>query len=123
MESNVIKRTQKRIKRAFRVRKKVRGSLERPRLCVVKSNKHITAQLIDDEKGVTLAAVSTMSKEMKAKNLACKSKEAAKTLGAMIAQRALEKQVNSVIFDRGPFKYHGIVAELASAAREAGLQF
>ncbi len=123
MESNVLERKRKRATRALRVRKQLRGTLQKPRLCVVKSNKHITAQLIDDDRGITLASVSTMSKEMKGKKLASKSKEAAKALGSSIAQLALEKQVATVIFDRGPFKYHGIVAELAQAAREAGLQF
>ena len=123
MENNIKKRTIKRARRVLRVRKNVRGSAEKPRLCVVKSNKHITAQLIDDDKGITLASVSTLSKDMKAKDFRPRSKEAAKVLGTLLAHKALEKQVKAVVFDRGRFKFHGIIAELAGAARAAGLQF
>lgn len=123
MENNLKKRSKKRASRVLRVRKRVRGSSQRPRLCVMKSNKHISAQLIDDDKGITLASVSTLSKDMKGKEFKARSKEAAKLLGSMLAQKALEKQVTTVVFDRGRFKFHGIVAELAGAARAAGLQF
>ena len=123
MENNLKKRSKKRASRVLRVRKRVRGSSQKPRLCVMKSNKHISAQLIDDDKGITLASVSTLSKDMKGKEFKARSKEAAKLLGSMLAQKALEKQVTTVVFDRGRFKFHGIVAELAGAARAAGLQF
>ncbi|NNM43069.1 MAG: 50S ribosomal protein L18 [Chlamydiae bacterium] len=123
MESNAKYRKYKSLRRAIRVRKHVRGTSEKPRLSVVKSNKHIFAQLIDDEKGITLASMGTMSKEVQGSEHAKKSKDAAKMIGMKIAQKAMEKQITHVVFDRGPFKYHGIIAELASAAREAGLQF
>lgn len=117
--------TQKRRKRArtariFRVRKRISGTSERPRLTVSKTNCHIFAQLIDDEKGTTIAGVGTLSKSAKIKR---KSKEAAKEIGKAIAEAAKSKNIQSVIFDRGRYKFHGVVAELANSAREAGLQF
>ncbi len=120
---NEIKINRKRKhKRALRVRKKVRGSSSKPRLSVVKSNKHLYAQLIDDINGKTLGSVSTLSKEVKNTD-AKKNKETAKKLGELIAAIAKDKNINEVVFDRGPFKYHGILAELANAARENGLAF
>lgn len=120
MQSNVKQRNVVREKRALRVRKKLKGSSERPRLCVIKSLKHIGAQLIDDETGVTLASFSTMSKELRGHK---KSKESARLVGEKIAEFAKEKNIEKVIFDRGRFKYHGLIAELAQGAREKGIQF
>lgn len=104
-----------------RIRKKVRGTTARPRLAVFRSLNHIYAQLIDDEKGVTLCSASSVEKSAGAAtggNIA-----AAKTIGQLIAERAKEKGITSVVFDRGGYIYHGRVKTLAEAAREAGLQF
>ncbi|MBS0622899.1 MAG: 50S ribosomal protein L18 [Verrucomicrobia bacterium] len=117
------KKNQLRTKRAWRVRKKLRGTAVRPRLCVVKSNKHLQAQLIDDENGVTLAGVTTCSKELRSTPEGKKGKETARKLGQQIALLAKEKKVEEVIFDRGFHQYHGILAALADAAREGGLKF
>ena len=122
MENRLETRNVQRARRLLRVRKKLRGTAEKPRMCVVKSNQHLSIQVIDDEASVTLFGASTLSKEMKDLQLGKKSKEAAKQLGLMIAQQAKEKNVQTVIFDRGRNKYHGLLAEIAGAAREAGLQ-
>jgi large subunit ribosomal protein L18 len=92
-------------------------------MCVVKSNKHIAVQLIDDEKAVTLGSTATFSKEFKSTEFNKKNKESAKKLGQRIAEIAKDKNITEVIFDRGCSKYHGVLAELANAAREAGLKF
>lgn len=123
MRNTRIKNQELRTKRTWRVRKKLHGTAARPRLCVVKSNKHIQAQLIDDEAGETLAAISTCAKEFKNTEFNKKGKASGRKLGERIAEIAKEKNIKEVIFDRGPFKYHGILAELADAARSAGLQF
>ncbi len=115
-----INRKAERERRHIRVRRKISGTAECPRLAVSKSNKNITAQIIDDTKGVTLAYVSTLDKEIKTKKA---NKEAAKEVGTLIAKKALDKKVKTVVFDRGGFIYHGVVKELADAAREAGLEF
>lgn len=122
MESSLINKTRKRINRAIRVRKHLRGTLERPRLSVLKSNQHIAVQLIDDEQSITLASASTLTKEFRAKKLG-RSKEAAKQIGAQIAELAKAKDIKAVVFDRGHYKFHGVIAELANAARANGLQF
>lgn len=119
----MLKNQELRHKRALRVRKHLRGSAEKPRLCVVKSNKHIQAQLIDDSTGSTLGAVSTNSKELRKTDFTSKNKASAKKLGEQIAEIAKAKNIKEVIFDRGPFKYHGVLAELAEAARAGGLKF
>lgn len=123
----MINQTQKshqlRLKRALRVRKKLRGTRQKPRLCVVKSNCHIQVQLIDDEAGMTLGSTATFSKEFRQTEFNCKNKASARQLGERIAQIAKEKEIKEVVFDRGPFKYHGVLAELAEAARAGGLQF
>ncbi len=113
----------RKLSRALRVRKKLRGSSLRPRMCVVKSNKHIEVQLIDDEAGLTLGSTSTLSKEFRNTEFKSKSKASAAKLGERIAEIANENNVKEVIFDRGPHKYHGVLAELANAARSGGLQF
>ena len=115
-----IDRKAERDRRHARVRTKVSGTTECPRLAVSKSNKNITAQIIDDAKAETLVYVSTLNDEIKTKKA---NKEAAKEVGAAIAKKALEKNIKSVVFDRGGFIYHGVVKELAEAAREAGLDF
>ncbi|MEN3007771.1 50S ribosomal protein L18 [Pseudothermotoga sp.] len=112
-----------RIKRHLRIRKKVRGTSERPRLSVFRSEKHIYAQIIDDSKGHTLVAASTLDKELRNKLTKTYGIEAAKEVGRLIAQRALNLGIKKVVFDRGGFKYHGRIKALADAAREAGLEF
>ena len=113
-------RNAERIRRHKRVRRKISGTAECPRLCVFRSNSNIYVQVIDDVKAVTLAQASTLDKEVKTKH---SNKEAAKEVGALIAKRALEKNISSVVFDRGGYIYHGVVKELADAAREGGLNF
>jgi large subunit ribosomal protein L18 len=121
---NTVQKNQKlRVKRAVRVRKWLRGSAVKPRMCVVKSNKHIQVQLIDDETGFTLGGISTCAKEFQNTDFARRNKASAKKLGERIAEIAKSKNIKEVIFDRGPFKYHGVLAELANAARAGGLQF
>jgi large subunit ribosomal protein L18 len=106
--------------RVMRVRKKLHGSAEKPRLSVSKTNCHIYAQLIDDEAGITLGGFGTLSKSCSEKR---KSKKSAQLIGKQIAEIAKGKNINAVIFDRGRYKFHGLIAELANSAREAGLQF
>ena len=105
-------------RRTLRVRKALRGTAEKPRMCVVKSNQHIYVQLIDDVHGRTLAAAQTVGKSVGAR----KSKEAAKVIGDTIAEKASALGIKEAVFDRGPSKYHGVLAELAEAARARGLQ-
>ncbi len=111
------------IRRKYRVRKKVRGNEIRPRLNVYRSNKHIYAQIIDDVSGCTRVAASTLSPEVKSSLKSTGNIEAAKRVGALIAQKCLEKQITQVVFDRSGFLYHGRVKALAQSARENGLQF
>lgn len=108
-------------KRHARVRRKVSGTAERPRLNVYRSNKNIYAQLIDDNKGITVASASTQDKGYD--NEAKSNVEAAVQIGELIAQRAQDKGYKSIVFDRGGYLYHGRVKALAEAAREAGLEF
>ncbi|MET3684017.1 large subunit ribosomal protein L18 [Alkalibacillus flavidus] len=108
-------------KRHTRVRRELVGTSERPRLNVYRSNKHIYAQLIDDFAGVTVASASTVDKEFNGD--ATGNVEAAKQVGELVAKRATDKGYQSVVFDRGGYLYHGRVAALADAAREAGLEF
>ena len=120
-----MKRTkrQARIRRHRRVRKKVFGTLERPRLSVYGSLNHIYAQIIDDMKGHTLVAASTLDKELKTEIKHGGNVESAKKVGQLIAKRAVEKGIKKVVFDRGGFRYHGRIKALADAAREGGLEF
>lgn len=113
-------RKMERERRHKRVRNKVSGTAECPRLCVYRSNQNIYVQVIDDVKGVTLVSASTLDKEVKTKHA---NKEAAKEVGSLIAKKALAKKIKNVVFDRGGYIYHGVVKELAEAAREAGLEF
>ena len=107
-------------RRHYRVRSKIAGTSERPRLSVFKSNKHLYVQVIDDESETTLAAASTLSPELKGQAL---TRETAAKLGTLAAEAAKSKGITSVVFDRGGFSYEGKIKELADAAREAGLQF
>ena len=113
-------RKMERARRHARVRRKISGTAERPRLCVYRSNTNLYVQVIDDVAGKTLVSASTLDKEVKTKYA---NKEAAKEVGALIAKRALEKNIKDVIFDRGGYIYHGVVKELAEAARNGGLNF
>ncbi|MDB4867957.1 MAG: ribosomal protein [Cohnella sp.] len=112
-----------RLKRHLRVRKKISGTTQRPRLSVFRSSKHIYAQLIDDNNGVTLASASTVDKELSGQVDNGGNIESARKVGELIAKRAKEKGYDNVVFDRGGYLYHGRVQALADAAREAGLQF
>ncbi|USB35144.1 50S ribosomal protein L18 [Paenibacillus sp. YPG26] len=112
-----------RLKRHLRVRKKIQGTAERPRLNVYRSSKHIYAQLIDDVAGVTLVSASTVDKELSANIKNGGSVESARQVGELIAKRAQDKNVKNVVFDRGGYLYHGRIQALADAAREAGLEF
>ena len=111
-----------RARRHHRVRKKVAGTAARPRLAVFRSNKHITAQVIDDRAGRTVAAASTVESDIR-QGGATGNKTAAATVGRLVAERAKAAGVGQVVFDRGGFLYHGRVAAVADAAREAGLEF
>jgi len=110
-------------RRHVRVRKKVRGLTERPRISVFKSSKHIYAQIIDDEKGLTLVSSSTLDKEIRDDFKHGGNKDAAKKVGELLAKRALEKGVHRVVFDRSGYIYHGRLKALADSAREVGLEF
>ena len=114
---------QQRRRRAFRVRKRVRGTAERPRLSVFRSHKHVYAQVIDDASGRTLASASTVDKDLRGDVKYGGNVDAATAIGKAIAERALAAGVKQVAFDRGSAQYHGRVAALADAAREAGLSF
>jgi large subunit ribosomal protein L18 len=110
-------------RRHDRVRKQIGGTTERPRLCVFRSLNHIYAQIIDDSKGKTLAAASDLDVEVKGKIAEKKKVECAEIVGSLAAERALNKGIKKVVFDRGGFKYHGRIKTLAEAARKAGLEF
>ena len=119
----MVKKTDRKMERQrrhMRVRRKISGTAERPRLCVYRSNSNIYAQIIDDVAGNTLVSASTLDKEIKIKHA---NKEAAKEVGTLIAKKAAEKKIVDVVFDRGGYIYHGVVKELAEAAREGGLKF
>ncbi|MDR3617656.1 MAG: 50S ribosomal protein L18 [Candidatus Obscuribacterales bacterium] len=117
-----IDRKQNRLKRHMRIRRRLAGSQERPRLCIYRSNKHIYAQIVDDASAKTLVTASTLDPELKAltKTWDC---ESAKAVGELVAKRAKAKGVSAVVFDRGGYIYHGRVAAVAEAARESGLDF
>ncbi|MFY9232905.1 MAG: 50S ribosomal protein L18 [Fimbriimonadaceae bacterium] len=112
-------RSELRVSRHDRLRKTVAGTPERPRLAVFRSLRHIYAQIIDDTTGTTLVAASTAEKDL----AGASNKDSAKKIGAEIGKRATAKGIKRVVFDRGGFQYHGRVATLADAAREAGLEF
>ena len=112
-----------RVKKHMRVRNRLAGTTERPRLAVFRSNNHMYAQIIDDTVGNTLVSASTLDKDLKAELEKTNNVDAAAYLGTVIAKRAIEKGIKEVVFDRGGFIYQGKVAALADAAREAGLEF
>lgn len=120
MSDTAKQRREARVRRHRRVRKKVRGTAERPRLAVFRSNKHITAQLIDDRAGHTLLAASTTEADLKASG---GNVDAATKVGERLAERAKAAGIDTVVFDRGGFLYHGRIAALADAARKGGLEF
>ncbi len=115
-----IDSNKQRLKRHKRVRGKIYGTAQRPRLAVYRSNANISAQIINDETGVTLVSASTLEASFEGIG---SNKEAAKKIGGIIAARAIEKGIDTVVFDRGGYIYHGRVSELAEAAREGGLKF
>ncbi len=122
----MIKKTsknEKRKKRHHRMRNKIVGTPEMPRLNVFRSSKNIYAQIIDDAEGVTLVSASSLEKDASEKTANGGNKEAAREVGKMVAEKALEKGIENVVFDRGGYIYHGRVRELAEGAREAGLKF
>ena len=116
-------RTKIREKKHLKIRNRFSGTPERPRLSVFRSNSHMYAQIIDDTVGNTLVAASTLDKDVKGQLKFTDNIEAATVLGKVIAQKALDKGIKTVVFDRGGFIYHGKVQALAEAAREAGLEF
>mgnify|MGYP004609770037 FL=1 len=115
-----IDSNKQRLKRHVRVRAKIYGTAERPRLCVYRSNANISAQIIDDDKGVTLVSASTLEASFEGNG---SNRAAARVVGEAIAKRAIEKGISEVVFDRGGYIYHGRVSELAEGAREGGLKF
>jgi large subunit ribosomal protein L18 len=121
VSDNAKQKRDARIRRHRRVRKQVRGNTARPRLAVFRSNRHISAQVIDDVSGKTLAAASTVEADLR--SAATGNKDAAARVGQLVAERAKAAGVEKVVFDRGGFLYHGRVAAVADAAREAGLEF
>jgi large subunit ribosomal protein L18 len=121
MDHSQKRKRRARFARVKRVRKKISGTVDCPRLSVYKSNRHLYVQLIDDESRATIAGIGTLSKN--SSQTIKKSKKNAKVLGTEIANLAKEKNIHRVIFDRGRNKFHGLIAELANSARESGLQF
>lgn len=116
------KRRDSRLRRHRRVRKKIHGTAQRPRLAVYRSNKHLVAQLIDDDSGRTVVSASSLEAEFRGKQVGG-NVAAAKAVGGLVAQRAKQAGISKVVFDRGGFLYHGRIAALAEAAREGGLEF
>ena len=112
-----------RLQRHKRVRRKITGTTQRPRLCVFRSSNNIYAQIIDDTNRVTLVAASSLEADVKGAFNHTGNKEAAKLVGQLVAKKAVEKGITEVVFDRGGYLYHGRIKELAEAAREAGLKF
>ena len=106
-----------------RVREKVKGTISRPRLCVFRSLNHIRAQLIDDSMGQTLVSMSTVDSEVRGKTDGMEKSKKAEMVGTLLAERALDKGIKNVVFDRGGYKYHGRIKALAEAARKVGLEF
>lgn len=113
----------RRLTRHLRVRRKISGTSQRPRLAVFRSLHHVYAQVIDDSRGETLVAASSLESQIKTQRDGKVKSDVSKEIGALIAQRAKEKGINTVVFDRGGYKYHGRIKALADAAREGGLTF
>lgn len=120
---SIVSRGERRVRKHVRVRKTVAGDALRPRLNVFRSSKHIYAQIVDDVNGRTVVAASSLSKELKEQLKTGADRAAARAVGKLIAQKAKEKSVVKVVFDRGGYVYHGRVKELAEGAREGGLKF
>ncbi|HCL57324.1 MAG TPA: 50S ribosomal protein L18 [Spirochaetia bacterium] len=118
---NTINKNKRRLRRKLSIKNKIRGTEEKPRLTIFRSNKNIYAQIINDTKGITLCAASTMEKELGM--IGKCNKAAAAKVGESLGQRAIEKGVKKVVFDRNGYRYHGIVKELADACRKSGLEF
>jgi large subunit ribosomal protein L18 len=112
-----------RVKRHIRIRKKISGTAARPRLAVYRSNRYMYVQVINDENGTTIASASSLEKDLREKFAGKVNVEVAKTVGKLIAERAIAKGVKSVVFDRGGYIYHGKIKALADSARESGLDF
>ncbi|OGL47739.1 MAG: 50S ribosomal protein L18 [Candidatus Schekmanbacteria bacterium RBG_13_48_7] len=123
MTSSVEKRLKGKDKRHRSIRRKIRGSAERPRLSIYKSLKNIYIQLIDDERGCTLSSASTLSPEFKAVLKTGANKTAAKKIGEIIAEKALAKEINKIVFDRSGYLYHGCIKIIADTLREKGIIF
>ena len=120
---NTKEKHQSRERRHIRLRKKLKGTPARPRLSVYRSNHYVYAQIIDDLNGMTLVSASSLEKELKAEHKGAVNIKVAEAIGALIGERAKAKGINSVVFDRGGFKYHGRIKSLADAARKSGLNF
>ena len=120
---NKKSRQEVRVKKHMRIRNRISGTAERPRLAVYRRNNHMYAQIIDDVAGSTLVAACTLEKEVKEQLEKTNNVDAAAYLGTVIGKRAMEKGIDTVVFDRGGYLYHGKIAALADAAREAGLKF
>ncbi|MDR1106176.1 MAG: 50S ribosomal protein L18 [Treponema sp.] len=120
MLKKMLEKDRRRLKRKVHIRKKIHGSAERPRMTVIRSNRSLSVQVIDDTKGHTLASVSTLEKELRSikANL-----EGAGQLGEIMGKRLLEKNIKSVIFDRNGYLYHGVIKAMADGARKAGIEF
>ena len=121
--SRIHDRKQRRDKIRRRTRQQLRGTASRPRLAVFRSLRHVYAQVIDDDRGVTIASVSTLEKASAGDLKSTSSREAAKRIGELIAERAKSQGVDAVVFDRGGFQYHGVIRAIAEGAREAGLKY
>lgn len=121
--ASVISRKSERLKKQRRIRNSIIGTDERPRLCVFRSSRHIYAQVIDDSKGQTIVAASTYEKEVKGQPKFESKKAAAEFVGKLVAERALEKGVKKIVFDRNGFLYHGRIKAVSEGARKAGLEF
>ncbi|MCH9634667.1 MAG: 50S ribosomal protein L18 [Chlamydiae bacterium] len=123
MESSTLSAKRRKNKRVLRIRKRVTGSSDRPRLCISKSNQYFSVQVIDDSKGITLASMTTASKEFKEAAKKSTKTDLAKIIGNEIAKSCVEKGVSKAVLDRRGSRYHGIIAAFADSAREKGLQF
>jgi len=123
MGNNTSPRELARLKRKKRIRKNIHGTPDRPRLCVFRSDKHIYAQVIQDDQGATLVSASTLSPEYRELEKPASKVDAAKRVGELVARKAKEKGISKVVFDRSGYIYHGRIKALADAAREAGLEF
>jgi large subunit ribosomal protein L18 len=120
----MIKKTNKRVRSKIKIRKKISGVVDRPRLTIYRSLNNIYAQLIDDSNGKTIASASTLSKELEEDLKSMKGKTSkSKAVGKLVAKKALEQKISSVVFDRNGYRYHGRIQAVAEGAREGGLKF